>query len=111
MKNIQYFVGKVCTVFVGNIARDFNPEQFSNYFVGKVEAIDEKGILTAHVGTGCKNYFLLNNVIGIAEEQLLYPDDPEDAKVIEKSFKKPMSNKNNLLDIANLEKTLNSVKS
>ena len=88
VKRLQYFVGKVCTIFVNaSIQRLFNDMQFNDYFVGLVDAIDEDGILTTHTVTGCKNYFFLPYVAFLSEEQLLNPDNPSDAEII-KEFKK-----------------------
>ena len=79
MKNsdtIQYFVGKICTIFTVPINREFNERQNVDYFVGRVDGFDDKGILMSHVISNCKNYYFFNNVISIAEEQTVDSDDP-----------------------------------
>ena len=79
MKNsdtLQYFVGKICTIFTAPINREFNERQNVDYFVGRVDGFDDKGILMSHVVSDCKNYYFFQNVISIAEEQLVDSDDP-----------------------------------
>jgi len=95
-KQLEYFVGKVCTIFTIPTNRDFkseNPSTFPqpvfHYFVGKVLEVDEKGIFIQQWNNNKKlrSYFFLNHIIGISEEEILDPSKPEDAKVIE-DFKK-----------------------
>ena len=79
MKNsdtIQYFVGKICTIFTSPINRQFDERQNLDYFVGRVDGFDDKGILMSHVVSNCKNFYFFQNVISIAEEQLVDSDDP-----------------------------------
>ena len=83
MKSLNYFIGKVCTIFTTPINRTFQERQSIDYFVGRIEAIDEFGIMTSHAITGCKNYFFLKHIIGVSEEQVLNPEKPEDAKLLE----------------------------
>ena len=73
---MQYFVGKICTIFTVPINREFNERQNVDYFVGRVDGFDDKGILMSHVISNCKNYYFFNNVISIAEEQTVDSDDP-----------------------------------
>lgn len=82
-KQLQYFVGKVCTVFIGGIlSRQFNERQFADYFVGVVDQITDNGIFTTHPVTGCKNFYALSSVVAICEEQVLDPNKPEEAELI-----------------------------
>jgi hypothetical protein len=79
MKNsdtLKYFVGKICTIFTSPINREFTERQNVDYFVGRVDGFDDKGILMSHVISNCKNYYFFQNVISIAEEQLVDSDDP-----------------------------------
>lgn len=62
---------------------DYTEQQFADFFVGLVDAIDEDGIYTTHPMTGCKNFYALQYVVGLTEEQVLYRDNPEDAKIID----------------------------
>lgn len=76
-KQLQYFVGKVCTIFTGQIARNFSPEEFNDYFVGIVETIDEEGVWTIHPKNNCKNYFVLSQIYGICEEEVVFKQKEE----------------------------------
>lgn len=57
-----------------------------DYFMGRIDAIDEEGILVTHPITKCKNYIFMKYMVSIAEEQ--YTEDPE---IIEQ-YKKPTAN-------------------
>jgi hypothetical protein len=84
IKALQYFVGKVCTVFIGgSLNRSFSDQQFTDYFVGVVESITPDAVFTSHPVTGCRNYYPLTAVIGICEEQVLDPGKPEEAEFIQ----------------------------
>ena len=89
-KQLQQFVGKVCTIFTTPINRDYsseNPktyiETLIKYFTGIVENIDDYGVLIRQLDGGLKSFFLLDNIIGISEEKCLNPEEPEDLKIIE----------------------------
>ncbi|RDJ35628.1 MAG: hypothetical protein DWQ19_12485 [Crenarchaeota archaeon] len=89
--NLKYFTGKMCTVFTHPINRNFKeespetyPKQAYIYFVGVVEEIDSEGVWITQATTGLKSYFFKHSLIGIAEEEVLNPDNEEDAQVIDK---------------------------
>jgi len=46
-----------------------------DYFMGRIDDIDENGILVTHPTTNSKNYIFLSHIVSIAEEQ--YTEDPE----------------------------------
>jgi len=86
-ENLNYFIGKYCTITTVQINYRFKYEQMVDYFMGRVDAIDESGILVTHPTTNSKNYIFLSHIVSIAEEQ--YTEDPE---IIEKYKKeKPVS--------------------
>lgn len=86
-KNIECFVGKICSVFTTPLNRDFALEgpsylqQLLHYFLGTIESVDDEGILLSQQN-GLKIYVFKSHLIAIAEEETLNPDNPEDAKVI-----------------------------
>ncbi len=82
-KALQYFVNKPCSVFVEPTARQLNEKQAISYFLGVIESIDDSGVMMRHPATGCKNFFFRNYVVGICEEEILDPANPNDAKAIE----------------------------
>ena len=81
---LDYFVGKVCTVFTGpinhNLAQD-NPQghldQMLAYWLGRVDAVTENGIVLSQLGTGQKSFWFYQGIRGIAEEKVL--DSKKDA--------------------------------
>jgi hypothetical protein len=83
-KQLQYFIGKVCTIFTGPIARNFSPEEFNDYFVGIVETIDEEGVWTVHPKNNCKNYFVLSQIYGICEEEVVFKQTEEIKEKLQK---------------------------
>src|SRR5687768_11238527 len=94
-KKLQYFVGKVCTVLTVPINRDFRsenpatyPEPLFLYFLGVVESLDETCVVLRQVQSGRKTCLMMDKVVGVAEEEVLDPDDPKNAAVM-KQFDKP----------------------
>jgi hypothetical protein len=90
-KNLNYFIGRVCTIFTQPINRNFkeeNPQTFIeqpfHYFVGVIEEIDNEGILVTQIMSGFKSYFFKAHIISIAEEEVLHPENKADAEIIEK---------------------------
>jgi hypothetical protein len=85
--DLQYFVGKICSIFTKPVQRDFRLEgpnylqQLLQYFLGTVESIDEYGMLLTQ-RTGLKIYIFREHLIAIAEEEVLDPEKPKDAEVI-----------------------------
>jgi|SRR5215831_2388589 len=77
--NLTYFVGKACTIFTHPVNRNFNEKQLQDYFIGMVESVDARGIWTKHPLTGCKNYYPMEGIIAICEEQVVH-----DPKILEK---------------------------
>lgn len=85
-EQLQYFVGKVCTVFFGPINRSFDERQILDYFVGIIEAVDGECIWSLHPLTKTRNCYFIKHIYSISEEQVLDPNKPEDAQTI-KDFK------------------------
>lgn len=92
---LKYFTGRLVTIFLRPINRNFKdelpesyPKPLYRYFMGIVEHMDEQGLVLQQATNGLKAYYFFENIVGIAEEEVLYPDDPEDAKEI-KDFVKP----------------------
>ena len=131
-EGLEYFVGKVCTIFTIPTNRDFkseNPQTFPqpifHYFVGKVLGISNKGIFIEQWNSAKKlrTFFFLDHIVSIYEEEVLNPSDPNDMKAIqeykkvtEESVKKVKDgaeelkkqkeelNKNQFIDIESLSK-------
>jgi hypothetical protein len=121
-KNLEYFIGKVCTITTLGINFKFQYEHMVDYFNGHVEFIDSDGIFMKHNVTGCGNYIFLKHIVSIAEEQVLYADNPNDAELIReyekekpitaKKMKIPESPPNSpYVDPSALQQMLNKAKS
>lgn len=91
-EGLEYFLGKICTVFTEPTNRDFkseNPQTFPqpifHYFVGKVVSINSKGMFLEQWNTEKKlrTFFFIDRIIAISEEEILDPSDPKDQKLIE----------------------------
>ena len=87
---LDHFVGKVCTIFTLEMNRDFKtedpksyPQPLYTYFLGRVEAIDDIGILIRQPNGNLRSFFFWPNVVSISEEEELNPENEEDAKTIE----------------------------
>lgn len=96
LEGLEYFIGKVCTVFTVPTNRDFkseNPHTFPqpvfHYFVGKVLEVGPKGILMEQWNSEKKlrSFFFMDHIVSISEEEILDPSNPKDLKIIE-DFKK-----------------------
>lgn len=91
-EGLEYFVGKICTVFTVPTNRDFkleNPQTFPqpvfHYFVGKVIEVSSKGIFIEQWNSDKKlrTFFFADHIISISEEEILDPSNPKDLKLIE----------------------------
>ena len=88
----KYFKGKPVTVCTVEINYRFKEQQMMDYFMGILEAVEDDGIWIVHPVTKCRSYVFMNHIVSIAEEQVLYENNPEDAKIInEYRQEKPIS--------------------
>ena len=96
IESLEYFVGKICTVFTVPTNRDFkseNPQTFPqpvfHYFVGKVIEVSTRGIMIEQWNNQKKlrTFFFIEHVVSISEEEVLDPSNPNDMKAIDE-FKK-----------------------
>lgn len=80
----ERFRGKICTILTRSVAKSaFTDPQFSDFFTGVVDEVDEDGIFTTHTLTGCKNFFNMSDVVGIMEEQVVNEGTPEYQKMVQ----------------------------
>jgi len=88
----QYFKGKAVTITTVQINFRFKEEAMADYFSGFVEILDEKGIWLRHPITHSLSFILYAYIVSVTEEQTLYEDNPEHAKIIEEYRKeKPLT--------------------
>ena len=91
-QDIAYFIGKMCSVFVTPSSRDLKLEDTRNYpasvhryFLGVVESIDEYGLVLKQT-RGLKVFVTKDHLIAIAEEEVLDPENPQDAEEIKRAM-------------------------
>lgn len=82
-KRFEYFKNKPCTICTVEINFRFKEQQMMDYFMGIVENIDDDGIWIIHPITKCRSFIFAEHIVSIAEEQVLYDNNPEDAKIIQ----------------------------
>ena len=112
---LNYFIGKVCSIITVGINRNFKdehpetfPQQLYNYFLGIVEAIDDKGIMIKQIQSDQKTYFSLSHIVCIAEEEVI-KDEKEIKKIKKENL--DISSDSPYVDplaLANLNKKLRS---
>lgn len=96
----EAFVGKVCTVLTSAVAKNnFSDQIFSDFFTGFIETIDEDGVLSKHVRTGCKTFYSWNSIVAIVEEQFISEDNPEYNEILEKVQKSPPEVQTNVIQL------------
>lgn len=92
IKQLEYFLGKYVTVLTTPINRDYRaenpqtyPEPLYHYFMGRLLEVDTDGIMVEQWAAGPKRlrtYFMMNQIVAIAEEETLDPNNPMDAAQI-----------------------------
>lgn len=91
-EGLDYFLGRICTVFTVPTNRDFkseNPQTFPqpvfHYFVGRVVEVNHKGICIEQWNSSKKlrTFFFADHIVSISEEEILDPSNPKDKEVIE----------------------------
>jgi hypothetical protein len=92
MKGLEYFIGKICTVFTVQTNRDFkseNPQTFPqpvfHYFVGRVVEVNQKGVMIEQWNNAkkLKTFFFIDHIVSISEEEILNPSNPDDKQIID----------------------------
>ena len=121
MKNtLDYFKNKICTIFTSPTNRDFkseNPKTFPqpifHYFVGRLTEVENKGVWIEQWNSKkkLKSFFFFDHIIGICEEEVLNPNDPDDSKLIndykkanEIAHKQEKQEESQYIDIESLSK-------
>lgn len=86
----EIFVNKICTILTTSSAKsNFQDQQFSDFFTGFVESVDEDGIFVKQHITNTMAFYSWPNVIGILEEQVIQETDPQYQKIVEEIKKTP----------------------
>jgi hypothetical protein len=79
----KYFVGKAVTITTVQINFRFKEEAMADYFSGILEIVDDKGLWLLHPITKTRTFILHPYIVSVSEEQMLFEDNPEHAKIIE----------------------------
>lgn len=91
-EGLDYFLGRICTVFTVPTNRDFkseNPQTFPqpvfHYFVGRVVEVTHRGICIEQWNSPKKlrTFFFADHIVSISEEEILDPSNPKDREIIE----------------------------
>jgi len=110
IQSLQYFIGKVCSVFtVSSNRNSLSEEHAREYFVARITSVDTDGIWGTHPSSHMASFFPLSYVVSIVEEMELDPKNPKHLALIEKmenqkTVNEPQvaSNKQ-FVDVKNLE--------
>jgi len=82
IEHLQYFIGKVCSVFTPQVNRSFDELHAREHFVVRVQEITVDGIWGVHPHSGMMTFFSMSHVLLITEEVELDPRNPEHAQMI-----------------------------
>lgn len=82
LEKMQYFIGKVCSVFTSPLCRNFDEARAREHFVVRVQEIDTDGLWGTHPYNGTISYFPQESIRLITEEVVLDPNNPEHARMI-----------------------------
>ncbi len=110
VQTLQYFVGKVCSVFtVASNRNSLSEEHAREYFVARITEINVDGIWGVHPASRITSFFPLSHVTSIVEEWELDPKNPEHAAIIQKYEQKEEKKEHpqtevQFVDVKNLEK-------
>ena len=83
INDLQYFVGKVCTIFTHPINRSFDELRSREHFVDKIREINTESLWGTHPYNHMVSFFRLDQIILIQEEVELDPNNPDHAKMIQ----------------------------
>jgi hypothetical protein len=81
---MQFFVGKVCTIFIPPTNRQFDEDTARQHYVIRIKQITSDGIWGENLFTHTLAFFAMEHVISIQQELELDPKNPEHVKIIEK---------------------------
>lgn len=89
VEELQYFVGKVCTIITTSMNRNFNELIAREHFAVLVTKITQDGIWGVHpYNHEILNFFNMQYIISIHEEYVIDPNNPEHKKLIEEYQKR-----------------------
>jgi hypothetical protein len=109
----KIFVGKLCTILTQPVSFPFRDgKQHSEFFTGRVTAVDRFGIWMKHLNTDTIAFFT-HPIIGIIEEQFIPKDDPRYEKIkseLESKQKPLLPKSNNYVSVEELTEMAKKLK-
>lgn len=87
IEHCQIFVGKVCTIFLPPINRNFTENQNIDHFALRVIEVNVDGVWGSNANN-MVSFFPWDHIMLIQQELELDPNNPEDAKILN-NFNKP----------------------
>ena len=88
IQNLQYFVGKVCSIFTSPVNRSFDELHAREHFVARIQEINADGLWGTHPHSGMMSFFAMPHIMLIAEEVELNPNNPEHAQMLQEFEKR-----------------------
>jgi hypothetical protein len=89
LKNMQHFVGKVCSIVSTSMNRSFDESISREHFVVRVQQISMDGVWGTHpYNDEMLSVFMMPHIISIHEEVELDPSNPDHAQMIAEYEKK-----------------------
>lgn len=92
IEHLQYFIGKVCSIFTPQVNRSFDELHAREHFVIRVRDITVDGIWGTHPHSGMMTFFSMPHVLLITEEIELDLTNPEHVEMI-KEYENKAGNK------------------
>jgi len=95
----QYYRGRVCTILVSSLAefqKPNTPEEATQSFTGVVNTITKQGVCITDLIDKTKNFFFFSHIVGIREEKVLDPNNPDhqqEISLVEEAMKMKESKK------------------
>lgn len=83
LEQLNYFVGKVCSIVTTSMNRSFNETIAREHFVVRVREVNIDGIWGTHpYNEDMVSFFALPHIISVQQEVELDPNNPEHAQMI-----------------------------
>lgn len=84
LEHLQYFIGKICTIFTQPVNRGFKEDVARQHFVIRVGEITDESVWGCRLDERAAVWFPMHEVISIQEEQELDPTNPEHKALIQR---------------------------
>jgi hypothetical protein len=84
IQNLQYFVGKVCSIVSTSMNRAFDEKISREHFVVRIQTLNSDGVWGTHpYNDELVSFFALPHIISIHQEVELDPNNPEHREMIQ----------------------------